>query len=59
MTATLADRRGVWAFALGCIAVTAGVVLHLPMFVMARDMHYMRAGMPMGTDMLIGMPASM
>ena len=37
---TLSDRRGVWAFALGCLAVTAGVLLHLPMFVMGRMNHF-------------------
>ena len=26
------DRRGVWAFALGCTAVTIGVLMHIPMF---------------------------
>ena len=25
-------RRGVWAFVLGCIGVTIGVLLHIPMF---------------------------
>ncbi|MCH8615445.1 MFS transporter [Sphingomonas sp. SM33] len=54
-TSTLADRRGLWAFVLGVIAVTAGVLLHLPMFLMGRSMHYQLYGMPMGTDMYIGM----
>lgn len=49
------DRRGVWAFGLGCIAVTAGVLLHLPMFWMARSMHFALYGMPMDTGMIIGM----
>jgi putative MFS transporter len=53
--ATFADRRGIWAFALGCIAVTAGVLLHLPMFLMGREMNYRLAGMPMGADMIFGM----
>ena len=43
------------AFWGGCIAVTIGVLLHIPMFVMARNTHYVLAGMPMGTGMLIGM----
>jgi putative MFS transporter len=52
---TLADRRGIWAFALGCVAVTIGVLMHIPMFLMGRDMHFMLAGMPMGWDMVAGM----
>ncbi len=43
------------AFWLGCLAVAAGVCLHLPMFIMAAPMHFHMAGMPMGTDMLVGM----
>ena len=53
--ATFADRRGVWAFALGVAAVTVGVLLHLPMFWMGRMNHFMLAGMPMGGDMLAGL----
>jgi hypothetical protein len=37
--------------------VIAGVLLHLPMFLMARANHYLMAGMPMDTGMLIGMVA--
>jgi putative MFS transporter len=55
LKSTLSDRQAVWAFALGCIAVTAGVCAHLPMFAMARSMHYRLAGMPMDTVMLSGM----
>jgi putative MFS transporter len=56
MTAgTLADRRGFWAFLLGVAAVTAGVLLHVPMFLMGRENGFMLAGMPMGNDMLAGM----
>jgi putative MFS transporter len=54
---TLSDRRGLWAFILGVIAVTAGVLLHLPMFLMGRMTHYRLYGMPMGVDMYIGMAA--
>ena len=54
-TSTLSDRRGLFAFILGVIAVTAGVLLHAPMFWMGRNMHFMLVGMPMGTDMLAGM----
>lgn len=54
-SSTLSDRQAVWAFALGCAAVTAGVLLHIPMFLMARDMHFMLSGMPIGWDMILGM----
>src|SRR6185437_10466761 len=50
-----ADRRSTPAFWLGCLLVVIGVLLHLPMFLMARDMHYRLAGMPMGAEMLWGM----
>jgi putative MFS transporter len=52
---TLSDRQALWAFALGCIAVTAGVAMHMPMFLMGRSMHYRLVGMPMGWDMTLGM----
>jgi len=55
MGSTLSDRQAVWAFALGCVAVTGGVLAHLPMFAMARAMHYHLAGMPMGIGMVAGM----
>ena len=51
----MSDRRAAWAFVLGCLAVTAGVGAHLPMFAMARSMHYRLAGMSMGSTMLVGM----
>ena len=56
-TSTLSDRRGLWAFILGVGAVTAGVLLHMPMFLMARDMGFRLDGMPMGADMIAGMVA--
>ncbi|HET7103373.1 MAG TPA: MFS transporter, partial [Terracidiphilus sp.] len=37
------------------VAVTVGVLLHIPMFLMGRYTHYRLAGMPMGTGMIIGM----
>jgi putative MFS transporter len=49
------DRRSAGAFWFGSILVAAGVGLHLPMFLMARDMGYMLAGMPMDSGMLSGM----
>lgn len=44
-----------FAFWAGCLAVVAGVLLHLPMFAMAAPMHYQMAGMPMDAQMLVGM----
>ena len=55
ISSTLSDRQATWAFALGCVAVTIGVLSHLPMFLMARAMGYRLAGMPMGTPMIVGM----
>ena len=52
---TLKDRRGVGAFVVGVIAVTVGVLMHAPMFIMGRDMGYRLYGMPMGADMIAGM----
>ena len=55
LSSVLSDRRGAWIFVLGCAAVTAGVLMHVPMFMMGRDMHFMLAGMAMGWDMVAGM----
>lgn len=44
-----------WAFHAGILAVTAGVLLHLPMYVDAADMGYVMAGMPMSLEMQVGM----
>jgi MFS transporter, putative metabolite:H+ symporter len=49
------DRRSAAAFWIGSILVAIGAGLHLPMFLMARDMGYMVAGMPMDNGMLAGM----
>jgi putative MFS transporter len=54
---TLADRRGLWAFILGVILVTGGVLLHAPMFLMGRGNHFILAGMPIGWDMVLGLAA--
>ncbi len=43
------------AFWLGAAAITVGVILHLPMYVSARDMGYELAGMPMDGPMAVGM----
>jgi MFS transporter, putative metabolite:H+ symporter len=50
-----ADRRSTRAFWIGSLFVIAGVLLHIPMFLMGRSMHYTLAGMPMDTGMLWGM----
>ena len=44
-----------FAFWSGCAAVTIGVLLHLPMFLMGRTNHFRLVGMPMGTGMYLGM----
>ena len=49
------DRRGVWVFGLGCVAVTIGVLLHLPMFWMGHNNHFVLYGMPMDPSMIFGM----
>lgn len=56
-TSTFSDRRGLWAFILGVILVTGGVLLHAPMFLMGRHNHFMLAGMSIGWDMIAGMVA--
>jgi MFS transporter, putative metabolite:H+ symporter len=43
------------AFWFGTLATTLGVVLHLPMYIGARDMGYRLVGMPMDPAMMIGM----
>jgi MFS transporter, putative metabolite:H+ symporter len=43
------------AFWFGVVATTSGVLLHLPMYISARDMGYHLAGMPVDSAMLIGM----
>jgi putative MFS transporter len=42
-------------FWLGTLAINAGVLLHLPDFLGAGDMHYMLAGMSVSPLMLLGM----
>lgn len=53
----LQSRRNARAFWLGCLVVTVGVVLHLPMYWMGRDMGFQLAGMAMDTGMMWGMVA--
>ena len=55
MASFLRDRASILSFALGVVAVTSGVLLHLPMFWMGRDMGFRLAGMPMDPGMLAGM----
>ena len=43
------------AFWLGCAAVVAGVLAHMPMFAMGRMTHWQMVGMPMDNMMLTGM----
>ena len=45
------------AFWFGVVAVTAGVVAHLPMYLMGKDIGYRLVGMPMDMPMMIGMGA--
>jgi MFS transporter, putative metabolite:H+ symporter len=56
-TGTLSDRRGIWAFILGVVMVTGGVLMHAPMFLMGRHNHFILYGMPIGWDMVFGMVA--
>ena len=51
----LDERRNARAFWLGSALVTAGVALHLPMFLMARHSGFILAGMPMDAGMYWGM----
>jgi putative MFS transporter len=51
----LADRPHLWAFIAGCVAVTIGVLMHLPMFWMGRDNGFRLADMPMDAEMVWGM----
>src|SRR5690348_16024134 len=53
----LEQRRSLFIFWTGCALVTAGVLAHLPMFIMGRGSGYVLAGMPMDTGMLLGMGA--
>ena len=45
------------AFWIGVALVTGGVIAHLPMYLMGKDMGYRLAGMPMETPMKVGMVA--
>jgi putative MFS transporter len=45
------------AFWFGMLAVTAGVIAHIPMYLMGKDTGYRLVGMPMDMPMLFGMAA--
>jgi MFS transporter, putative metabolite:H+ symporter len=49
------QRRNALAFWIGSAVVSVGVVLHLPMFWMARNSGFNMSGMPMDAGMLLGM----
>ena len=49
------DRSRAIVFASGCVAVIIGVLLHLPMFWMGRNIGFQLAGMAMDAAMLVGM----
>ena len=51
----LADRRHLWLFSGGCLAVTIGVLMHVPMFWMGRDNGFRLADMPIDAEMIWGM----
>jgi putative MFS transporter len=53
----LGNRRHLVAFIAGCILVTAGVLLHLPMYWMGRFDGFRLVDMPMDAEMLWGMAA--
>src|SRR5437879_6924051 len=50
-----AERRSSLFFAAGCALVTVGVLLHLPMYMMGKDMGFVLSGMPMDPKMYVGM----
>ncbi len=54
-TFSFAARRNALAFWLGSAVVSAGVVLHLPMYWMSRTTGFAMVGMPMDAGMLWGM----
>jgi putative MFS transporter len=54
---TVLKEGRAWIFLLGVAAVTAGVLLHIPMFMMGRHMGFRLVGMPMEAAMYWGMAA--
>ena len=49
------SRRQAFAFWIGCVAVTVGVLLHVPIFLAGIKTHFVLVGMPMTSGMMIGM----
>ncbi len=47
------EHRGIYW--IGVLAVTAGVILHLPMYFEGRDMGFRLVGMPVALPMIVGM----
>jgi len=45
------------AFWLGCALIVGGVFAHMPMFMMGQHTHWQMVGMPMTTEMWLGMAA--
>src|ERR1700686_4020894 len=54
-TFQFSQRRNALAFWAGSAVVSVGVLLHLPMFWMARSTGFNMSGMPMDAGMLLGM----
>ncbi|MGO9328729.1 MAG: MFS transporter [Steroidobacteraceae bacterium] len=52
---SFSDRRSLMAFWLGSAIVSAGVLLHLPMFWMGRNSGFVLSGMSMDAGMIWGM----
>jgi putative MFS transporter len=46
-----------FAFWFGCLLVLGGVLAHIPMFMMGQHTHWQMVGMPMTTEMWLGMLA--
>ena len=44
-----------FAFWFGCLLVLAGVLAHVPMFMMGQHTHWQMVGMPMSAEMWVGM----
>lgn len=51
----MGERRNALAFWAGCAIVAAGVLLHIPMYLMGADMGYVLVGMEMDAGMYAGM----
>lgn len=49
------SQRHAISFWVGCLAVTVGVLLHVPIFLRGIPTHFVLAGMPVTPDMKIGM----